>query len=133
VGFRVPAFPLFADFYTAGGLGGTYGLPRVHAPCNLSPGRRVLTTGLRSSPSGFIPLQMELLLPVHTDIRANWNTVVADIVEVPAGSKRFYLCASVDDVGKGFPNEYRLAIIEYSSNGNASLLGGPFPAPVPLP
>jgi hypothetical protein len=75
----------------------------------------------------------ELLLPLLTDVRGTWNGVVGDLIEVPAGSKRFYAVVGVHDVGKGFPNEYRLALISYSVFGNTTLVGGPFPAPVPLP
>jgi hypothetical protein len=30
-------------------------------------------------------------------------------VEVPAGSGRYYEVVQVDDAGKGFPNEHRIA------------------------
>jgi hypothetical protein len=76
---------------------------------------------------------MELLLPMRTDIRASWNGASEDLVEVPAGSLRFYGVYWVDDVGRGFLNEYRLALLDYFATGNATLAGGPFPAPVPLP
>jgi hypothetical protein len=75
----------------------------------------------------------EVLFPKLTDIRAIWNGVGTDIIELPAGSKRFYSVIHVDDVGKGFSNEYRLALAFYDENGNGTLAGGPFPAPVPLP
>lgn len=57
-----------------------------------------------------------LLLPVHTDIRPAWyggvvNVGQGDFVEVPAGSGRFYGTMDVDDVAKGFTNEYRVALL----------------------
>jgi hypothetical protein len=53
---------------------------------------------------------MFLLLPPGTDIRSG-VLGTADDVEVPAGSGRFYEVEFVDDVGKGFANEYRVALL----------------------
>jgi hypothetical protein len=51
-------------------------------------------------------------LPAGTDIRDEGvDPGVADCVEVPAGSGRFYLVDYVDDVAKDFPNEYRIAVL----------------------
>ena len=47
-----------------------------------------------------------LRLPALTDIRP------ADQIECPAGSGRLYSVRWVDDVHKGFVNEYRVAILE---------------------
>jgi hypothetical protein len=54
---------------------------------------------------------MSLLLPKGTDIRGPQDSVAADNVEVPAFSGRWYRVVAVDDVGKGFSNEYRNAAI----------------------
>jgi hypothetical protein len=40
----------------------------------------------------------------------------ADTVEVPAGSGRYYAILAVDDVARGFENEYRLALAEPAYN-----------------
>lgn len=130
--FVLPTFNLFADVYRVSGVGGTYGAPNVHTPANLTPGRRVflsLAINTVTSPASM----MELLLPPLTDIRAAWNGLNSDIVECPAGSKRFYYVVHVDDIGKGFANEHRLALMVYNVNGNNTLIGGPYAAPVPLP
>jgi len=52
-----------------------------------------------------------LLLPAGTDIRDPYCGGVGDLVEVPEGTGRWYVVILVDDVGKGFDNEYRLAAI----------------------
>ena len=54
---------------------------------------------------------MSLLLPKGADIRGPQDTVSIDMVEVPVGSARWYWVNFVDDVAKGFANEYREAII----------------------
>lgn len=130
--FQVPHFPLFAAIWRNGGIGGAYAAPDVVTAANLSPGRRVLLTQPLIAGVGS-PVPVELLVPARTDIRANWNNAGNDLVEVPSGSKRFYTVVWVDDVGRGFTNEYRLALMYYSVGGNTTLAGGPFPAPSPLP
>jgi hypothetical protein len=52
-----------------------------------------------------------VVLPKGTDIRSGLSATGFDRVECPAGSGRYYIVYAVDDVGKGFPNEYRLAVI----------------------
>lgn len=136
--FVLPTFNILADIYRQGGTGGTYGVPDVHTPANLSPGKRIMLGAFGpAAPFTLVTIGgghvMELLLPPLTDIRATWNSVAADLVEVPAGSKRFYHVAWVDDIGKGFANEHRMGILGYFLQGNTTLTGGPFPAPVPLP
>lgn len=124
--FRLPNFNLMANVWRQ--PGGAYASPDVTAGCNLSQGRRALfiTSG---HPTGSFPqLETEILFPKLTDVRAAWNGLQNDIVEVPAGSKRFYSVRFVDDVAKGFANEYRLVIVEYNTSGAFT-----FPAPVPLP
>jgi hypothetical protein len=54
---------------------------------------------------------MFILLPKGTNVQdfdsANLN--LCDIIECPAGSRRWYFIEWVDDVAKGFPTEYRAA------------------------
>ena len=87
------------------------GPPRIIVqPCALVLGRRVnvVSTGGTGEPG--VPLQaINLLLPPGTDIRGPQDTVVADIVECPAGSGRVYGVYFVDDIGKGHFNEHRTA------------------------
>jgi hypothetical protein len=48
-----------------------------------------------------------ILLPAATDVHFARGGPGLDYIECPAGSGRVYLVADVDDVGKGFLNEYR--------------------------
>lgn len=81
--------------------------PRLVVACNLAWGRRIHESFISTTSS-----IMQLLLPAHTDIRCSPNQVpLRDAVEVPAGSGRFYFVDYVDDAGKGFPNEHRVAVL----------------------
>jgi len=74
-----------------------------------------------------------VLCPPGTDIRDVSCSARADLVEIPSGSGRWYLIADVDDVAKGFPNEYRSANLWKVFGGNGTTLLN-FPAwlaPIP--
>lgn len=103
--FRIPTFPLVVNIWRTPAIP-PVGPPAVITVGNLSPGRRTLGFGVGPS------LVMELLLPAGTDIQCAANSVVPDAVEVPGGSGRFYKVFGVDDVAKGFANQYRLALIQ---------------------
>ncbi len=109
------------------------GPPALSPDCNLAVGRRVsiptvegdLTTAYGS---------MTLLLPKGTDIRdaSCVASLAGDLVEVPAGSGRFYFVAYVDDVGKGFLNEHRYAYISKACQASdPTLFSYIWPAPIP--
>lgn len=84
--------------------------------CNLAFGSRVNVTSTGGTSALGVPLLfMYLLLPKGTDIRGPLQTTGSDIVEAPAGSGRFYTVEFVDDVGKGFDNEHRLATLKQLS------------------
>jgi hypothetical protein len=129
--FSVPTFPLLCNIYrgpwTSRALASS-------PPCNLAYGRRVTWYDLDdpgdiSSPAN----TMQLLLPALTDVRSLVNAIVSDVVECPAGTGRWYGVVSVDDVGKGFPNEYRLAAVTCIYEAlNPTLYPGLF-WPVPIP
>lgn len=131
--FIVPQMPVPISIWRVAGTGGDYAFPDIKTLCNLTPGKRIFVAIPLTTASQKDVITMELLLPKLTDIRSSWNGLQADLVEVPSGSKRFYGVNFVDDIGKGFANEHRLALITYTVTGNTSLIGGPFPAPVPLP
>lgn len=128
--FRLPAMPITVNIWRSVGVGGFYVSPDVTTVANLTPGKRI--TVVRSTVPTTVEeaFEMYLLLPKLTDIRCVWNGISPDMVEVPAGSLRFYDVAYVDDIAKGFANEHRFAIITYKSPG--ALVFG-FAAPVPLP
>jgi len=133
--FRTPQFPLTCNVWTAVALGGAfaYAAPDRTLACNLSPGRRALSFFPLLSPEALTEC-VELLLPRRSDIRASWNgSANADSVECPAGTKRFYLVRWVDDVGRGFQNEYRLAVCSFMASGLTFSDVGAVPVPLPLP
>ena len=131
--YKVPNFNLTASIWRVNGTGGAYAAPDVTTLANLSPGRRIMIASPQTTAAQKEAIVDEALLPALTDVRATWNALGPDLMEIPAGSKRFYEVVGVHDVGKGFPNEYRLALIVFNVNGNLSLGGGPFPVPTPLP
>jgi hypothetical protein len=110
VSFAPPTFNLTANgwrYLTPVGNPADY-----TTPCNLSntksragPQINIASTRLQYFPA------TELLVPKGTDIRGYSTTNTGDCVEVPAGSGRFYAVLWADDVGKGFPNEYRIAAV----------------------
>lgn len=104
--YTLPTFNLTCNIYTTTGTWPA--TPRLSSLCNLALGRRVESHGFVSG-----SLNMALLLPAGTDIRAGPvpNPPGNDTVEVPAGSGRTYAVLAVDDIGKGFPNEHRVAIL----------------------
>jgi len=91
---------------------------------NLAWGKRTASsTSNDFTFTGFGKLCPILLCPQRTDIRSQEKTgVVNDVVEVPAGTGRFYEVIYVEDLGRGFANEHRGAMI--------SPTGG-WPTPIP--
>lgn len=66
-----------------------------------------------------------LAVPKLTDLAGNPfrpGIGIGDLIECPAGSLRYYRLDWVDDVGKGFVNEYRVAAM-------TKMLPWPFPTP----
>jgi hypothetical protein len=103
--YIVPAMPLGVNVWLPPAVFPPVGLPSVVTVGNLSPGRRVAAAYRTGQDEVFV------LLPALTDVR------IGGVVEVPAGSGRYYKVASVDDLGKGFANEHRYAAIvaDYAS------------------
>lgn len=105
--FSVPTFNLTCAIHT-------FGIPiaRLFSPCNLAMGRRQLTVGASGTGVVGVPgFVMTLLLPALTDIRSALSVTGPDRVQVPLGSGRFYDVFVVDDMGKGFANEHRVALL----------------------
>lgn len=126
--YSVPVFNLVCSTFTVSGGGAVIILREEGIPCQLyNPWRRALggmipTKTTNESVSAFAPLILRV--PAFTDIRSKWQagTGQPDQVECPEGSGVFYLVSDVMDVAKGFPNEYRAALISVWR-----------PTPVPLP
>lgn len=143
--FRVPAMPLTCNIWRQGNPYGNP--PDVVSRCNLSMGRRVqqfvypaTTDPSPTNPAfEFLSLELGLLLPKGTDIRPAelFGIIVGDMVEVPAGTGRWYWVTAVDDVGKGFANEYRFAVVTQLTAQWLGKIGSnwgsppPWPAPIP--
>jgi hypothetical protein len=130
--FSVPTFNITCNIYT-----GTWDVKVLRIPdqvCNLQYGRR--TARFNDFPTENESSQMmSLLLPALTDIRSVQCAGPADSVECPAGSGRVYFVVNVDDVGKGFPNEFRVATLIAASDtklGSGSQYAGVF-WPIPIP
>jgi hypothetical protein len=108
--YRLPTFNLSCNIWHNPAVPPA-GAADVSPMANLTPGRRVT---MPSEPIGSLPMQ--LLLPALTDVR------IQDIVECPAGTARWYEVLFVDDAGKGFANEHRIALLVQT---------GIWPAPIP--
>jgi len=111
--YVLPTFNLTVNIWHratyVGNFPGTIPPPDVVVAGNLALGKRM------NNPVG---MNMWLLLPAATDIRdGNKNTTLSatgDIVEAPGGSGRYYYVVNVDDAGKGFSNEHRVAEITFN-------------------
>lgn len=108
--FRLPTFNLAVNIWHAPAVP-PVGAAAVTPMGNLSPGRRTMLP--TATPRG---VPMELLLPKSTDVR------IHDVVECPATTGRYYSVQWVDDAGKGFPNEHRVALM---------IQAGVWPTPIP--
>lgn len=127
MGYKIPTFNLFGlvwhDYYV--GI-----MPPVVIPDN------VFACQLRYSGRGPYELLLQdstteptwqvgttILMPKDTDVRDHWHAGARpDLVEVPSGSGRYYFVHYVDDVAKGFANEYRIAYLGKT---------GDWPTPIP--
>jgi hypothetical protein len=85
--------------------------PDLQVACNLSWGKRTQIVPTQLVAVLEATGQILLLLPATTDIRDSAGGTRPDVTEVPAGSGRTYICTFVDDIGKGFANEHRAAIM----------------------
>jgi hypothetical protein len=105
--FRLPTFNLACAVYDFGTA--PAGPPRIASvPCQLRAPLHVSTnpSAVFGSGSGWV-----LAVPKLTDLRDFFNAAGNDTVECPVGSGRFYNLDIVDDVAKGFSNEYRIALL----------------------
>lgn len=119
--FTVPNFNLSYNLWRNGHLPPLP--PDLVGVCNLAWGKRVSSyQGVISVPNEPV---MTILLPPGEDWRGPQTAAPDALVEVPAGSGRFYSILGVDDIGKGWPNEHRAAIVAWS------VAAGPWPSPTP--
>ena len=132
--FSLPVFNLVCNIYTGPWL--TKVLRVSDVPCNLAWGRRISAKFSFSQPTesgNSLNASMTLLLNPGTDIRSRPLYPVADIVEVPSGTGRWYIVFFVDDLGKGFDNEHRGAELAQLSDqmGGGEFDGSQWPTPMP--
>lgn len=131
--FEVPTFNLSAGVYTGPWVGKVF---RANLDCNLAFARRVANVQAGfdpTSPVSTLTNIMSLLLPAGSDVRDHFQGGPYDVVEVPAGSGRWYAVAGVDDIGKGFGNEHRCAwLVKIGSSLNSVEFPGlVWPTPMP--
>jgi len=102
--YILPVFNLTCNIWTR--IAPPPGNPkRLSSPCNLAYGKRVNGVGGGGDVA-------QLLLPKGTDIRDGANTTAQDYVEVPAGSGCYYGVFQWFEIGKGFSNEHRIALLQ---------------------
>ena len=121
--FVLPTFNMTCDIYTfpynfAAAPRIAAQICQLRAPNATSP---QMASGLLAFTNA-----MMLLLPPATDIRDIYCAPInsADAVVIPTGTTCRYQVMWVNDIGKGFPNEHRFAII-------AKINTGPWPVPIP--
>jgi len=111
--FTLPTFNLSVNIWRSSTYAGI--IPPVAVPDVTSLGN--LATGPRQIGNAGWTVST-LLLPALTDVRYSesgnnlpGNIIDFDLVECPAGSGRCYQVDWVEDLGKGFSNEHRLAAL----------------------
>jgi len=114
---KVPTFNLTCNIWFSQFGPPPIGLPpNVVSLCQLTLGDRGYGVAFGSFNVAYV------LVPKLTDV--HWlrgGILPADAIECPAGSGRYYAVQGVDDVGKGFANEYR----------QVACLVLQFPTPIP--
>ncbi len=129
--FTVPEFPLLCNIYD---FSLPLGAPRIaNVPCNLAIGRRTQQGGELRGSAGGVGVPPTLLLPGGTDVRDVASTPQWDIIEVPAGSQRWYQTSTAEPIGLGFPNWHvAVALTKASPNiDGAAYAGLNWPTPDP--
>lgn len=121
VPYRVPNFNLFCNIGPSAFGDNTwppapyFGAPRLaHKPCALVYGKRVnMASSGGTDDQGFPATTMTILFPKLTDVRSVQSTdQIPDTIECPEGSGRWYGVCGVDDIGKGYANEHRVAWVQ---------------------
>lgn len=129
--YHVPDFNLVCDIYSGPPATRSLRLPDV--PCNLALGRRVQQLYQSADSGSFGGAGPFLLVPALTDVRDQYQGLLHfELVEVPQGSGRWYQINLVDDVAKGFENEYRICALAKLAPNIAAGIGLPF-WPIPMP
>lgn len=95
-------------------------------PCNLQYAKKF---------HGNLGPAVHLLVPKGTNVQdyTGFNENFGDIVECPAGTKRWYAIETVDDVSKGFETEYRACTLRKITDLFSGLAVQAWFWPVPYP
>jgi len=127
--FKTPTFNLTVDIYTAPMMWPPFGPlppPRLTSSCAL---KNCMCDSLHGTNTGLVNMLAAFLyLPKLTDIRDTMSQGGKDYVEVVPGSGRWYTCECVEDANKGFPNEFRYAVLR---KVGGVIMGGGWPNPMP--
>lgn len=119
--FSVPNFNITVNIWRSGNS--PPAAPDLVTVANLALGRRTSSyQGLYSADHEPV---MSLLLPAGTDIRGPQSGAADACVEAPAGTGRYYAIVGVDDSGKSWANEHRVALLAWTT------AFGPWPSPMP--
>ena len=104
---RLPTFNLTCNIWFGNTIAPPVGPPNLAAVvCQLSPGELVFSQLVLATQF----LKVPALTNIHY-VRTLFPFIGQDLVEVPAGTGNWYQVSYVADVGRGFPNAYRLAVI----------------------
>jgi len=133
--YTIPDFPLSCEIFTATSPPDlTTLVTRGVEVCQLrlfGPHPRNTSAGFGSS--GLLVGEAAVLFPAATDVRDQSQGPAGDILEIPVASGRYYYVSYVDDVAKGFPNEYRQAfVIKAFTSPAGNFLNFPL-WPIPMP
>jgi hypothetical protein len=127
--FFIPEFPIVCNIFD---FVLPLPSPRLEdVPCNLAVGKRVQQAGRDFGGGGTLGLCPVLLLGKDVDIRDASIGGYGDIVEVPAGSSRWYQVSCCEFFGLGFDNQHKgAALVKASANlDNAAYPGLFWPIP----
>lgn len=130
--FSVPDFNLVCNVFTGPWPTRVLRIPDLQ--CNLAFGRRTQQSSNFDPFAGVSFVQPTLLVPALSDVRYLMNAPVADLVECPSGSGRWYLVIGIEDIGKGFSNEHRAVILQQvwqDIDGAGTFPGLFWPIPIP--
>lgn len=105
--YSIPQMPLVVHVWSDGFS--PPAPPRVISPAQLRGIGHPEAVLVGTPPS--TSFAMLLCVPEGTDLRDSTSVSGKDLVECPAGSGRLYRVHFVDDMAKGFANEWRFAII----------------------
>jgi hypothetical protein len=119
--FSVPNFNISVNVWRFGNA--PPAAPDLVVSANLAFGRR--GSSLQGLYVGAAEPVMTLLLPPSSDVRGPQCAFPDACVEAPGGTGRYYTIIGVDDSGKSWPNEYRVAVIAWTK------AFGAWPSPIP--